>query len=87
MKKTILTILWMIAFFLMGSCIFAGIGQVVALFLHQPLQESDKPMGLTLVIAAWILGIGFPVLALVLGIRGRLPGTRSGKSCDHESVA
>ena len=79
MKKTILTILWMIAFFLMGSCIFAGIGQVVVLFIHQPLQASDRIIMLAVRIVACLCAIGLPILALILGIRGRLPGTRSRK--------
>ena len=88
MKKTILTILWMLAFFVMGSLIFAGIGAVIGLFFHHPYNEAlDRDKLLAVQVLACIATFGFPILALILGIRGRLPGTRSGKSCDHEPVA
>ena len=81
MKKTILTILWMIAFFLIGSCIFVGFGAVIVLFMHHPYDENlDSSKMLAVRIVAWLVGIGLPILALILGIREKLPGTRSRKS-------
>ena len=79
MKKTIFPILWMFAFFLIGACIFAGFGAVIVLFVHQPLEASDRIKMLAVTIVDWLGPIGLPILALILGIRGVLPGTRSKK--------
>ncbi|HSY74804.1 MAG TPA: hypothetical protein VK810_04985 [Dongiaceae bacterium] len=77
MKKIMFTIVWMFAFFIMGTWIFGGIGAVIGLFLHQPYNEAlDKNKLLAAGIVAWLCCIGLPILALILGIRGKLPGTR-----------
>jgi hypothetical protein len=80
MKKTLFTILWMFVFFIMGSWIFAGIGTVIGLFFHHPYNETlDRDKLLAVQILACIATFGFPILGLILGIRGKLPGTGSKK--------
>ena len=80
MKKTVFTILWMLAFCIVGICIFAGFSAAIVLFLHHPYNEAlDKNRILAVMVVDWLGPIGLPILALILGIRGALPGTRSKK--------
>jgi hypothetical protein len=77
MKKTIFIILWMITFWI-AAIIVWSVG--VALFAHpsQAMSWSDEKTRVIMFLDQ--LGFyGFPVLALILGIFGKLPGTRSRK--------
>ncbi|MGA2868105.1 MAG: hypothetical protein ABSF34_02950 [Verrucomicrobiota bacterium] len=82
MKKIIFAVLWMFASFIIGLFIF---GQIITTTLwipaHADLSSPDvqrKAMDIGLVI--WIFLIGLPLIALILGICGVLPGTRRGKN-------
>ena len=80
MKKTIFTILWMFAFCIIGICIFAGFGAFMASLFHHPYDEAaDKSKVIAIMVVDWLCPIGLPILALILGIRGKLPGTQSRK--------
>jgi hypothetical protein len=81
MKKILFTILWMFVFFIVGLGIF---GHLITTTLWIPpnadVSSPDvqhKAMRIGLVI--WIFLIGLPVVALILGICGVLPGTRRRK--------
>ena len=75
MKRTMLTILWMFVFFLVGG-IYIGL----ALLLIQPyLFQNWWLQSLTASLVGWLGTICLPFLALILGIRGKLPGTQSRK--------
>ena len=72
----------MFASFIIGLFIF---GQIITTTLwipaHADLSSPDvqrKAMDIGLVI--WIFLIGLPLIALILGICGVLPGTRRGKN-------
>jgi hypothetical protein len=71
------TILWMLAFFLIGICIYPAFTALISLFMQRPLHEVlDDPNIMNLF---WLCPIGLTGFALILGIRGALPGTRSKK--------
>jgi hypothetical protein len=76
MKRTMLTILWMFVFFLVGSGIYVGL---LLLFQHF-LFENWWIQPLTCSLLGWLGSICLPFLALMLGMRGKLPGTQSRKS-------
>jgi hypothetical protein len=76
MKKTLHIVLWMVAFLLLGSSIFAVIGTPLLYCIHKTPQLSDWLILTAVLILAAVLSIGSLALGLVLGIRGRLPGTR-----------
>jgi hypothetical protein len=79
MRKVLFTILWTFEFFLAGFGVL-GIFFIVMAYLPDHLSEAifsdDRRVRL---IVDWLFPIGLPVLALILGIFGKLPGTRSGK--------
>ena len=77
MKKTIFIILWMVTF-----AVVAGIAWVVGVvLLAHPSQAMSWSDETTRKVMFWdrVAIFGFPSLALVLGIFGKLPGTRSRK--------
>ena len=76
----------MSAFFIMGSWILLGSGAVMSLFFHFSNTEAimgamDKHPFLAFCFKIWVAlcCYGMPILALILGILGRLPGTRRRK--------
>jgi hypothetical protein len=82
MKKALFTILWMFIFFIVGLVIFAAFSFVM-------VQSSPRPTGAAslddhkvrlIMVVDWLFPIGLPVVALILGICGVLPGTRKGVS-------
>ena len=77
MKKIIFTIVWIIVFFVFHVIIWS-VG--VALWAHpsQAMSWSDQKTDLIMLLDR-VGFYGFPSLALVLGIFGKLPGTRSKK--------
>jgi heme/copper-type cytochrome/quinol oxidase subunit 2 len=81
MKKTIFTILWMLAFFVIGLIVFG-------VFAYAMVQSSPHPtdpasFSVTkvrlIMLVDWLCPIGLPILALILGILGKLPGTHGRK--------
>jgi hypothetical protein len=76
MKKTILTLLWMLVFFIVGSGIYIGIALCMQ---HLPVAKNWQIEALANSILGWLGIVCMPFLALILGIRGKLPGTRSRK--------
>ena len=76
MKKIILTLLWMLLFFIVGSGIYVGIAFCMQ---HLPVVKHLQIEALANSILGWLGSVCMPFLALILGIRGKLPGTRSGK--------
>ena len=77
-KETLVRILWMLAFGLVGCCIF-----VAVFFIHLPLHRDELLLlnraPVILILALW-LWVSSPLLALLLCIRGKLPGTQRRKS-------
>jgi hypothetical protein len=77
MKKTMFIILWMITFWI-AAIIVWSVG--VALLAHpsQAMAWSDET---TRKVMFWdrVSFYGFPSVALILGIFGKLPGTRGRK--------
>jgi hypothetical protein len=71
MKKVIFTIVWMLAFYILGRVIFD-------VSMHFILSPSDNPKTGLLQLVAHFTSL-LPLLALILGIFGRLPGTQSRK--------
>jgi hypothetical protein len=86
MKKTIFIVLWMIVFLAFHFVIFS-VGVFVFAHPSQAMSWSDQKTQMIMFLDR--LGfIGFPSLALVLGIFGKLPGTRSKKGfVEHDHVA
>ena len=81
MKKSLFVILWMFASFVVGVLIFMAL---VLTVLWIPANANTslpdiQRKGLLIGIADFALPIGLPLLALVLGIFGKLPGTQSKK--------
>jgi hypothetical protein len=81
MKKTIATLLWMLAFFSVGFVIFTAFDLILVHFTPNPTDPASwDNWRVTLIrIVDWLFPIGLPVLALILCIVGKLPGTRSSK--------
>jgi hypothetical protein len=81
MKKTIFTILWMIAFFIVGFIIFGIFSYVMVESSPHPTDPTSIPVGTVrlIMLVDWLCPIGLPVLALILGLFGKLPGTWSRK--------
>ena len=85
MKKAIFVILWMLAAFLVG-CVVAAIYIVITSSIltaqGEPLPSLSRrgtPLGYILLSVNFLIVYAPPVLALVLGVRGKLPGTGSSK--------
>jgi heme/copper-type cytochrome/quinol oxidase subunit 2 len=81
MKKALFTILWMFIFFIVGLVIFA-------VFSFVMVQSSPRPTDAAslnnhevwlIMLVDWLFPIGLPIFALIMSIRGVLPGTRSKK--------
>ncbi len=81
MKKTIFTFLWMAASFIGGLVIFFSlINSVLWIPAHADVSLPDvQRKAMDIGLSIWILLIGVPLLALILGICGVLPGTRRRK--------
>ena len=82
MKKALHTLLWMFAGYLIGLIIFAVVVQVMTL---DNLKDTDPPtmsdrQVLFARVVDWMFPTGLPVVALGLGVYGRLPGTREIKA-------
>jgi hypothetical protein len=78
MKRVLFTIIWMIIFCIIGVLIF-GIFACLMYFSSSQLTGTttieDYKVRLIIVVD-WLFPIGLPILAIVLGIYGLLPGTR-----------
>ena len=90
MKKIMFTILWTIGVYLVGLAIFA----IFTLkFVHfSPNQDPNSPEvqheAMRAGFVSLIFTILLPIVALILGICGLLPGTRRKKDLSkHEAVA
>ena len=81
MKKSLFVILWMFASFVVGALIFMAL--VLTVLWIPANADTSLPdiqrKGLLMGIADFALPIGLPLLALILGIFGKLPGTQSKK--------
>lgn len=78
MKKTLFIIFWVITFFIVGLIVFG-------VFSYAMVESSPRPTDPTtltdnkvrfIIVVDWLFPIGLPTLALILGIFGKLPGTR-----------
>jgi hypothetical protein len=78
MKKTKFILLWMFGCFVAGLVIFFSlINSVLWIPAHADVSSPDvQHKALAIGLSAWILLIGVPLLALILGVCGALPGTR-----------
>lgn len=76
MNQTLLRLLWMFVFFVVG---FVALGFFISHVLQWQFHDSDRIFFGKLVVGA-IVGlsclIGLPSIALILCVRGVLPGTR-----------
>ena len=81
MKKTIFTLLWMIALCIVGFAAFAiFILDVMPLPPHvDPTSADSQHRVMVYGLVSWLFPIGLPILALILGIFGKLPGTQGRK--------
>jgi hypothetical protein len=81
MKKAIFTVLWVLAFFMVGFVSFIVFGSVVVRSIPHPADPAPSELYKAdcITVVAWLGPIGLPILALVLGIFGKLPGTRGHK--------
>ena len=76
MKKAIPRLSWMLIFSLVG---FFGFGLFIRDVLPWSFQDTDAVFFFKLILTAFVgllCLLGLPVLALVLGTHGVLPGTR-----------
>jgi len=71
MKKAAFTVLWTFAFFAGGFITFVAHIPPNAQVNWSEIQHTG--------IADWLLAIPYPIAALILGICGKLPGTRRKK--------
>jgi hypothetical protein len=84
MRKTIFTILWVIDFFVIGYVLFVGFGAAVAAFIPSRAEAEAWMHGQAMLTSLVdFVAHGLPVLALILGICGVLPGTRSNRNLDE----
>ena len=82
MKKIIFTFLWVFASFVVGLGIL-GILMIYGLDVPPPTEVTSEAVSREAVytgLTIWVFLVAIPFLVLILGIRGSLPGTRSGKS-------
>lgn len=80
MKKSIFTLFWMAGSFVAGLVIFFSlINSVLWIPAHDVSSPDVQRKALDIGLSIWILLIGVPLLALILGICGVLPGTRRRK--------
>jgi hypothetical protein len=78
MKKILFTVVWMIVFFLIGFVVFGAFAVTMAQTFHAPAAAALDYWKVRLIMVVdWLAPIGLPILALMLGIFGKLPGTRS----------
>jgi len=83
MKKTALVILWMVAAYIVGFTIaWLAIKVSWAYFTHQ--TEAHREPGTFGIDGLqhfwmWLFTLGLPILAMIFGVRGILPGTRGTK--------
>jgi len=83
MRKTIFTALWVIDFFVVGYVLFVGFGAAVATFIPSRAEAEAWMHGQAMLISLVnFVTHGLPVLALILGTCGVLPGTRSPRNLD-----
>jgi hypothetical protein len=81
MKKSMIVILWMFGSLILGLVIFmALVATVLWIPANADVSSPDiQRKGLLMGLADFAFPIGFPILALILGIFGKLPGTQSKK--------
>lgn len=78
MKRGGFTILWMFVSFIVGCILFVGVIMAVNFKRAAQGDTSSSPPNNQLVNLAIVYSL--PTLALILGVMGKLPGTRSEKS-------
>jgi len=78
MKRLLFSILWMVGFFTVGFIILVTSALVVAHFTAQATEPASWRGGRELLLSTidWLFPIGLPILALILAVLGKLPGTR-----------
>jgi len=89
MKKSLFVILWMFTSFVVGIVIFMSLIMTV-LWIPANADVSSPDIqrkGVLMGLADFALPIGLPLLALIFGIFGKLPGTQSKKQPAHEPGA
>jgi len=90
MKKTMFTLIWMVVFFIVGVIIFSAFAHAMVQSSRHPshstiLTATKVRLALTddnfrlVVLVDRLCSLGFPILAFVLCILGKLPGTQSRK--------
>jgi hypothetical protein len=81
-QKSLFVILWVFTSFIIGMLIFMSLVMTV-LWIPANAGVSSLDIqrkGVLMGMAHFALRIGLPLLALILGIFGKLPGTRSKKT-------
>jgi amino acid permease len=85
MKKTMFTVLWVFDFFVVGYVLFIGLGAAIATFIPNRAEAEAWMRGQALLISLVnLVSHGLPVLALVLGIFGLLPGTQNSENLSKQ---
>ena len=81
MKKFIFTVFWMFVFLVIGFIVFVCLVETVFWLPPHPDLSSPAVQHTAMLIGFFdvCLVVGFPVIALILGICGVLPGTRRRK--------
>lgn len=86
MKRALFTILWLLASFVGGVALLICVTLLVSLTIPRNVDVTQPEVppemrgrALMVGLAYYLFLFGLPVLALVLGIRGKLPGTRRKK--------
>jgi hypothetical protein len=88
MKKPMFILLWMAGAFIVGSLVFFGFIAIMALSISRPTEAASwtEHRALAVSIVEWLAVIGLPILALILGARGVLPGTHGNKQTTLATV-
>lgn len=84
MRKTLFTVLWVVDFFVVGYVLFIGFGAAIAIYIpNRPEAEAWMRGRMILVGLVDFVAHGLPVLALILGVCGVLPGTQSRRNFEE----
>jgi len=85
MKKILFILLWMMTFFVFGFVVF-GLFDTVIMPISPQADHSTPAVQhkeLILGVISLVCVFGLPLVALILGIVGKLPGTQSRKDVDE----
>lgn len=81
-------LLWMIGALIVGLLVFSGFVAIMALLISRPTEAASWTESKVLMVSIvdWLGSIDLPILALILGLRGVLPGTYSNKQMTQATI-